>query len=210
MLSNHHAEKLIASGDVKGFFKDSLSEVVHNRSIEAKDDTLAYLVNLLVAFTRVDAGFHRNFDGATLKPLALLYAEAVEAASDEERRQALRQLGDLSLFVAGVFADCLNRKLVDVDYFIAMGGNAYSYLSDTMPDSVRGRTYSEIFEELSLKFSEFVDVLNEFTDKTKLTSNVDIMRLYELWLRTGSKHAARKLRRVGIHVMEGSISRLHH
>jgi len=38
----------------------------------------------------------------------------------------MQRLGDTALFIAGVFADSLNRKLVDVDYYVAMGGTAYA------------------------------------------------------------------------------------
>lgn len=203
-------DSLITGPSVREFFKDEIAAAANSQNLEARDHTIAYLVNLLTTFVRVDHEFQRNFDGVTLRPLALLYAEALEATSDEVRCQTLRQLGDLALFIAGLFSGCLNRKLVDVDYFISMGENAYGYLSDTMPDSVRGRTYSDIFEELSSKFGAFVDVLNEVSDNAKPSSDVDILRLYEIWIRTGSKNAARRLRHVGVHVTAESVSRLHH
>lgn len=210
MSLSHNQDSLITGPNVREFFKDEIVVAASSQNLEARDDTIAYLVNLLTTFVRVDHEFLRNFDGVTLRPLALLYADALEATSDEVRCQTLRQLGDLALFIAGLFSDYLNRKLVDVDYFISMGGNAYGYLSDTMPDSVRGRTYSDIFEELSSKFGAFVDVLNEISDNAKPSSDVDILRLYEIWIRTGSKNAARRLRHVGVHVTAESVSRLHH
>ena len=47
-----------------------------------------------------------------------------------ERNRALQRLGDVSLFIAGFFAGSFARKLVDIDYHIAMGGRAYGSLAD--------------------------------------------------------------------------------
>ena len=41
------------------------------------------------------------------------------------QRASLKQIGDVSLFVSGFFSDSLRRKLVDVDYYVSIGGVAY-------------------------------------------------------------------------------------
>lgn len=116
----------------------------------------------------------------------------------------------MALFIAGVFSDSLNRKAVDVDYYVAMGSNAYGYLSDCFRGTVREIALSKIFEELSVRFQEFMDVLAEVSERAHLTSDSDIMRIYELWLRTGSKRAAQRLRRFGIQPTAGFASLLRH
>ena len=55
-----------------------------------------------------------------------------------------QRLGDVSLFIAGFFARSFARKLIDVDYHIAMGGNAYSSLADTLQRSFSGRFVSSL------------------------------------------------------------------
>jgi hypothetical protein len=55
-----------------------------------------------------------------------------------------------------------------------------------------------VFAELAAKFRDFVDVLAEIRDTGKAAGDLDILRLYEVWLRTGSGRAARLLRRTGI------------
>ena len=47
----------------------------------------------------------------------------------------------------------------------------------------------DVFDELSDKFPAFVDVLGEVSERTALTSNADLLRLYEKWLRTGSRRS---------------------
>ena len=76
----------------------------------------------------------------------------------------MRRLGDVSLFIAGFFAQSFARKLVDVDYHIAMGGRAYGTLADNMRDSMRGQAFAAVFLELAQKFQRLVDVLNDVAE----------------------------------------------
>jgi len=57
---------------------------------------------------------------------------------------------------------------------------------------------SEVFDELAEKFSGFVDVLGEVSERTGLTSNSDLLRLYEKWLRTKSRRSGDLLVKQGI------------
>ncbi len=91
-----------------------------------------------------------------------------------------------------------------------MGGNAYGHLSETSPASRRDSVFTEIFAELAAKFPEFVDVLGELSDSTQLSSGSDILRLYEIWLRTGSKRAARRLREAGIQPNDSATPQTRH
>ena len=122
----------------------------------------------------------------------------------------MKRLGDVALFISGVFADSLNRKLVDVDYYIAMGGNAYSYLSDNSRNAVRWQVFSDVFDELANKFTLFVDVLGEVCEQAHFNRDTDVMRLYEIWMRTGSKRAQQRLQKLGIQPIHASLSQQKH
>ncbi len=201
---------VIAHTSVKEYFHDSVHGALQNQHIKAQDATASYLVNLLCNFMRADELYEDTTEGRTIQPLALLYARAVNTSSSEEKRQCLQRLGDLALFVAGIFSQSLNRKIVDVDYYIAMGGNAYGYLSHTAGVTTRGRALADVFAELSTQFQLFVDVLMEVSERAHLNNDGDILRLYEIWLRTGSKRASARLQRLGIVPALQSTSRLHH
>ena len=139
--------------------------------------------------------------------MALIYAETIEAKSAGERNRCLQKLGDVALFISGLFSYSLNRSPVDVDYYAAMGGNAYSYLADSLRNSYQGKTISMVYAELSEKFPALVDVLAEINENTSQTSDSDVLRLYEVWLNTGSERAARKLQLSGIQPVAVSDSR---
>ena len=51
---------------------------------------------------------------------------------------------------------------------------------------------------MSKKFAAFVEVLSEVSERTSLTSDSDLLRLYEKWMRTGSKRNGDLLAENGI------------
>lgn len=180
------------------FFRDSVAGAMSRQGVDADDHTAYYVVNLLTLFARSEALFDRTDNGTELKPLALILAEAVDSERAEERHYALQRVGDISLFLAGFFGDGMPRRLVDVDYYVNMGGSAYGTLSEQVRGSLRGQVFSAVFAELAAKFVDFVDVLAEVRSEAGTRKDVDILRTYELWQRTGSRRAERELRKHGI------------
>ncbi len=201
---------LITGMNVREYFHDSVASAIGNQQVHATDETVYYLVNLLTLFSRADALYEQTPDGVMIRPLASFFEEAVEATTAEQRHAALRRLGDVALFVSGVFSDSLKGRLVDVDYYIAMGGSAYGYLSDDVRGSQQRRTMASIFEELAANFTSFVDVLGEVSDNTHLGGDTDLLRAYDLWAKTGSRRAANKLRKCGIEPSAQAMSHRHH
>ena len=179
------------------FFKDSVAEAMAKQGVAADDHTAYYVVNLLTLFARYDALYERAKPGPGLQPIALLLAAAADSPDRETRNAMLRRAGDTSLFVAGFLGDGFARKLIDVDYYIDMGGAAYGRLSDDVRGTRDGRAFGAVFAELATKFRDFVDVLAEIRDSGRAAA-IDVLRLYEIWLRTGSKRAARLLREHGL------------
>ncbi|MBT8062236.1 MAG: hypothetical protein KJO85_06090, partial [Gammaproteobacteria bacterium] len=184
--------------NLQEFFRDSIRNAMVNQRVDADDHTAYYVVNLLTVFSRSDALYEQTQNGLGLKPLANMLCDAVEAESAEQRNVALKRLGDVSLFVAGFFYESLARSLVDVDYYVNMGGGAYGSLSENIRSSARGRVFRGVYSELADKFQSFVDVLNEVRDMAKGSSDHDVLRLYEIWLRTGSDRVAGLLRELGV------------
>ena len=204
----NRTDRVIPIANLREFFRDSVDNALANQKIEAADQTAYYIVNLLTIFARSEQLYERTSEGTRLKPLALMLAEALESDSGTERSMALQRLGDVSLFIAGCFADSLARKPVDIDYYISMGGGAYGTLSSMVRGTVRGRTFGSVFSELASKFQAFVDVLAEVSEMARVSSDRDILRLYEIWIRTGSRRAAALLRKLGIEPASGAVS--HH
>jgi len=192
------ARSLVAVANLREFFHDSVQTALRNQRVAVDDHTEHYVVNVLTMFARSEALYEKTPEGVRLKPLAHMLAEASEASSAQQRDESLRRLGDVSLFIAGFFAQSFARKLVDIDYHIAMGGRAYGTLAENLRGSLRGQACAAVFLELAQKFQRLVDVLNDVAEMAYTHSHRDILRLYEIWLKTGSPRAYTSLRRLGV------------
>jgi hypothetical protein len=201
---------LVAVSSLREFFRDAFHEASEHQHLAIDEQSEQYVVNLLTMFSRADALYEKTPEGLRIRPLAHMLAEALEAPSAVARQRALQRLGDVSLFIAGFFARSFARKLIDIDYHIAMGGNAYSSLADSMQRTASGRGIAPIYAELAGKFQGLVDALNEVSEMSYVHSDADILRLYEIWMKTGSPRAHGLLNSLGVQpVKQGGFSRAH-
>ena len=168
------------------YFKELVDAALVRQRVQAGDLTTYYLVNLLCQFVRLEGIPDAD------QPLAIRLARALQTGGLEQRTK-LRRLGDFSLFVTGFFADSLNHRTVDVDYYVSMGEYAYGSLGRSDADA-----FAEVFSELATRFVGFADVLAEVSERSTLRSSTDVLRLYEKWLRTGSSRDRDKLIERGI------------
>lgn len=213
MGSQSVSAKGVADRQMRAFFLDAVKTAVSNQAVRAEPSTVDYVAELLTFYARSRNFFETTHEGIGLRPLAEYYGQAVQGPTAQERVQALRRLGDVALFVSGLLADSLNRKLVDVDYYIAMGGSAYGHLADRPVASWRAggvEVSPEVFGELAEKFAAFVEVLAEVGEQSLTRDNSSLLRTYEVWVRTRSARAARRLQRQGILPASGSVSRRQH
>lgn len=201
--------KVIAVGNLQEFFRDSLHAAMSHQKLAVRDHTEHYVVNLLTLFSRSDALYESTPQGVRIKPLVVMLTEALEASTLAERNRALQRLGDVSLFLAGFFSGSFARKLIDIDYHIAMGGRAYGSLADTLSRG-RGQALAGVFAELAQKFQRVVDALNEVSEMAHTHTDRDILRLYEIWMKTGSRRAHALLRKLGVEPAPLAHTRFHH
>jgi hypothetical protein len=210
MTHRDTAEYVVPVQNLRDYFRESMDAAISKQGVDVDPHATHYVVNLLTLFARSEDLYEDHGAAYGLKPLALMMVDAVEAPTSEQRNFALQRIGDVSLFIAGFFADSLAHRLVDLDYYIYMGGNAYGSLSDEMRGSLRGRVLAHVYRELARKFQTVVDILNEVRDGARQSSDIDLLRTYEVWLRTGSKRAEALLRQNGVVPMPNMASRRSH
>ena len=182
------AEALVRRETPVEYFRELVESAMQRQHLSARELTSFYLVNLLAGFVHLDSSSAAADD----EGLGVRFVKALQEAGAKQRDE-LRQVGDLSLFISGFFADSLTRSLVDIDYYIQLGEQAYGSLARQGDDP-----FGDVFDELSGNFAAFVDVLGEVSERTALTSNTDLLRLYEKWLRTRSRRSGDLLAARGI------------
>lgn len=189
---------LITNLNVNEYFNDAIHDAISHQRVYPKDETVVYIVNLLTYFTLSENIYEDSLERRTSKPLAFVYKDAIEATSSEERNAHLRKLGDIALFTSGFFAASFERSAVGLDYFVSMGGGAYSSLADNNQRSYVDSGLREVYSDLAGHFLNYVDVLTEVKESNELTDDRDVLCLYESWLKTGSEFARKRLQEEGI------------
>ncbi|HEY4708299.1 MAG TPA: hypothetical protein VII64_12640 [Thermodesulfobacteriota bacterium] len=179
-------------------FKEQVATAIKRQRVQTNAMAEFYLSSLLASFVTSA----RLMD----EPLALSYLKALNSTREVQIQQ-MRQLGDISLFTSGFFSDSLNRKIVDIDYYMAMGAASYGFVASMHKSD--NEHVSDLFSELARKFAAFVDVLTDISQRSRLTSSKDILRIYERWLRTKSKLAEKALRDIGIEPQDVGTKPVH-
>lgn len=210
MNTRASGERVVPVQNLREYFRESIDAAMDKHGIAVDPHATHYVVNLLTIFARSEDLYEDHGESYGLKPLAVMMADALDAATAAQRSFSLQRIGDVSLFIAGFFADSLAHKLVDLDYYIYMGGNAYGSLSEEIRGTTRGQALADVYRELARKFQLLVDVLNEVRDGARQSSDIDVLRTYEVWLRTGSRRAAALLKQQGVVPMPNAVSRRNH
>jgi len=192
-MSNGQKLKLVTDADA--FFYELLGKAIETQKLRILPESQVYLLKLLTDFMRPEKLFVQDGDGNFKEePLAFMLKDALEEPQPEVSKKMFRKLGDVSLYFAGFFQESLTKKLVDVDYYIEVGGTAYSEVASRTPES-HG---SIMYQEMSKKFSHIVDVFAEMSDQTTPKTEMNLLKLYDHWVQTKSKRAEKILIEAGI------------
>ncbi len=169
------------------YFKEVIDEAKKNQRIQISEEVAAYLMWLLIQALRKDPQLNPE-------PLIKRYLNII----NEEGTEIFRDVGDLSLIIVGIWPESLTKKLIDPDYYVRIGSLAYKRESEA------NATLDGLFEELSMKFAQCADILNEATHlvpESDLTP-INILKLYEKWLKTHNESYRKKLEKVGINPID--------
>jgi hypothetical protein len=188
--------ELIASSEA--YFSEVVRSALSARKIQTYPQVEIYLVQLLEhyldsrnLFEPEDAGDQAS--GRKLQTLAEMLLVA-QNQGEPKRSELLKKLGDRALYISGFFGESLQKKLVDVDYYVEMGGNAYRVLARSGRDDL----VSNIYWTISSRFIDFVDAFAYISQNSLIKSNESILRLYDRYLNTGSELAKEKLLEMGV------------
>jgi len=187
----------ITETSLSAYFSKRLTRYASRFRPPPHEDTCWYLGSLLERFGRSEALFAYQDGQMTLRPLALLYSDAIQANNTRERCLMLQQLGDLALFLGALFPERFTRHGIQQDYCIGMGGSAYDYLADN------ARSNRHIFAEMASTFTRMLEmVANACSRRHRLTTE-EVLVLYQRWLNTRDPKVESQLRALGIE-LDGS------
>lgn len=183
------------------YFQTRLSKYAKRFTPPPHEDTCWYLGSLLDRFGCAEAMFSYQDGQLMIRPLALLYSDALEARNERERCLLLQQLGDMALFMGALFPERYARHGIGKDYFVGMGGGAYDYLADN------ARQNRHIFAELAKTFTRMLEMVANACSRTQRMSTEEVLALYRRWLATRNPVIASQLQAIGIELQHNE--RLH-
>lgn len=191
-MLNAFPDPLTESPSLELYFTEQLQE--HGQSLRPPpaEDTLWYLSTMLARFGRSEQLFAYEDGRLDLRPLALLYGDAMEAEDDHKRCLFLQQLGDMALFLGALFPGRFSKRGIQQDYVVGMGGGAYDYLADN------ARQNRHVFQELANTFAKILDLVATACSRDTGLDDSTILALYQRWLQTGNPAIARQLEGLGI------------
>lgn len=181
----------------KDFFQDSLSQAFEECHIQVDPLVHSYLVDVLTYYLLTEHLYEKDTESGRNRQdtLAEMLLRANGAGiTERERFELLKKLGDSSLYISGFFGDSLQRKVVDVDYYINMGSTAYVSLSKGVSDN----TFSQLYQQIAQRFDRFVEAFTVMSHRAMTHGEKNIMRLMDVYSRTGSKSAKQSLADLGI------------
>lgn len=149
----------ISKESIVEVFSDLIISTIHVYQIEISPLAETYVIEVV---SDLSAAAHT----AASRPAFLpdLLRQGLDSQG-RVRQEYLRATGDVALFISGIFPDSLEsrRNWYTLGDFIDIGKQAY------------GNIHSDVFDELSEKFPEVVEVLNSVSEKINLLST-DIHR----------------------------------
>ena len=113
--------KVLQETPLAAFFEFVRSALGTHR-VDTSPDTEFYLVNLLSAHVQVQPGALDRALGPELIATARL--------DPVSRSMRLKQLGDTTLFLAGIFLDYIETRPAATEYYFTIGKTAYGHLAD--------------------------------------------------------------------------------
>ena len=183
------------------YFHSLVSDSADAMDVQVSEESKSYLVHLLSNFISSEKLFPKDKNGNIMEEtLAMRFGKASQETTKSARGEQFRQLGDFSLYIAGYFAESLERKLVDISYYIDMGGASYSEVANLHSK----KKEKSLFQELSEKFPSLVSILWKVNEEVIFNENEEqsILKIFELWKKTGNKKFAEQLEEKGIAVQE--------
>lgn len=183
--------------NLREYFHDAIQRTKAKLDLRLAEHAEFYIVNLLSECRNTDRLYLRNEGQLEDLPLALMLERAVHGPTLAERIKYFQRLGDTALFIAGYFPGRARRNLVDLDYYIRMGGGAYLSLASLYRSD---DAFGQIFSELGEKFGRCVNMLTIVRNTLSAQQNkhAGLLELYEKWLATGDEQLRLLLQKEGL------------
>lgn len=156
-------KKIILASNLKGFFFDGLSELNKKSLCPVPESIIYYSSDVLDKFALSQDFFDSSSGKVREKILGLKLLEATQLNKDEQKK-VYKDVADMSLVVCGYFAESVNKKIVDIQYYSQIGKMAYTQLNSMNP---RFLDIPSFYGMVATSFESLTTLMSMFAAKTK-------------------------------------------
>jgi hypothetical protein len=132
MHKSDDAKKIILSANLQGYFFEGLVELNKKSLCPVPESVIYYSSDVLDKFALSQDFFEVSEGKVREKILGMKLLEATQLPR-EEQKKVYKEVGDMSLMVCGYFAESVNKKMVDTQYYAQLGKMAYGHLNNVIP-----------------------------------------------------------------------------
>ena len=153
-------KQIFIEHNLQNYFFENLSRFNATLSTPLTEETIFYSSQVLNTMAKSDNFFEILENGEIReKMLGVKFLESWQLPKGEQKSE-LKDIGDTSMCLCGVFTDNLSNKIVDQSYYIKLGRTAYSKLNALVPDFLG---IPNFYKGLSEQFETIVHILSLFT-----------------------------------------------
>jgi hypothetical protein len=132
MHKDSDAKKIILSASLQGYFFEGLLALNKKSLCPVPESVIFYSSDVLDKFTLSQDFFEVSNGKVREKILGTKLLEATQLPREEQNR-VYKEVGDMSLMVCGYFAESVNKKIIDIQYYAQLGKMAYGHLNNIVP-----------------------------------------------------------------------------
>lgn len=153
-------KQIFIENSLQSYFFENLSQLNTTIATPLPQETIFYSSQVLNTMA-ISSNFFEILDNGEIreKMLGVKFLKSWQLPRGEQKSE-LKDIGDTSLCLCGVFNENIAKKIVDQNYYMKLGRTAYSKL-DTLEPHFLGIT--NFYMGLSKQFKIVVDVLALFT-----------------------------------------------
>lgn len=173
------------------FFMNLIQRKMNESKVSVSPEAKIYLSNLLQFYIFSDHLFERISLSGKKHTITLAETYLQAASSSSSMKNALKKVGDTSLYMTGFFRDSLKRKTISIDYYITMGRTAYTTLANLQNHF--------LFKELSDRFLDLMFILFRIQQHSS-TKNSYLLSLINQYMETNAPQVTTELMRYGMNI----------
>ena len=152
--------KIFIEDSLQCYFFEHLSQLNGTIKRPLPQETIFYSSQVLNNMA-VSSNFFEILENGEVreKMLGFQFLKSCQLSKIEQKSK-LKDIGDTSMYLCGVFTESLSKKIVDQSYYIKLGQTAYAKLNTLEPDFLG---IEHFYQDLSQQLKTVVEVLALFT-----------------------------------------------